>query len=236
MKKILHKSDSRGSFDHGWLKTKHSFSFADYHNPEKMRFGLLRVINDDIVEPSMGFPLHPHDNMEIITIPITGSLKHTDSEGHEQIINPGDIQIMSAGTGIMHSEYNASDKASVNLLQIWIYPKVRNIAPRYDQKYFDLSANLNQFVKIVSPEKNENSLWLNQDAEINLAKIEAKNNIKYTSGFPGNGYYIFLISGNIIVEDEDLTEKDAIGIYEAEGINISAKENSFVLLLDVPMD
>lgn len=235
MKITLHKADSRGYADHGWLKAKHSFSFANYHNPEKIHFGLLRVLNDDIVSAGMGFGTHPHDNMEIVTIPLKGELAHKDSTGNKGVIRVNDVQIMSAGSGITHSEFNNSDKEEVNLLQIWVFPLEKNIKPRYDQKTFNKDDRINIVKTLVSPEKNKDSLWINQNAYFSLCTLQKNKSVTYDLNKPGNGIYIFLIEGEVKIEKELLKKRDAIGIEEAEKLDISANEESEILFIEVPM-
>ncbi len=186
MKSVYHQNDSRGLADHGWLKSRHTFSFAGYHNQERMNFGLLRVLNDDIVEPSMGFGTHPHENMEIVSIPLTGSLKHRDSTGNTHIISAGEVQIMSAGSGITHSEYNNSSSDDVNFLQIWVLPKEKDITPRYDQKILDAAKRKNRFQILVAPNVSEESVWINQDAWFSLADIEADQQVTYENNNTNN--------------------------------------------------
>lgn len=235
MKTIVHKADSRGYADHGWLKSYHTFSFAGYHNPERVRFGLLRVLNDDIVEPGMGFGAHPHDNMEIVSIPLSGSLAHKDSTGSERVINTGDVQIMSAGSGLYHSEYNASKKDPVNFLQIWVFPKERDIEPGYDQKTFAVNERLNKFQIVVSPAGNDSALWINQDAYFSLAKLEKGNELEYDVKHKGNGAYLFVIEGDVIAAGENLAKRDAAGISETGSFNIKAESDSEILVIEVPM-
>lgn len=235
MKTIFHSSGSRGGADHGWLKAKHSFSFASYFNPAKVHFGALRVLNDDIVMPSMGFGTHPHDNMEIITIPLKGAVKHKDSTGTEGIIHAGDVQIMSAGSGIFHSEHNASSHEILNLLQIWIFPKVENIQPRYAQKTFDKNERINKIQTVVSPEKNAESLWINQDAFLSISYVEAGKKVSYQNFMKENGIYLFVISGKVKLDGRELSERDAIGISEIANFDVEAIENSELLFIEVPM-
>lgn len=235
MKTIIHKANTRGYFDHGWLKTFHTFSFAGYYDKSRVHFGMLRVINDDVVEPGQGFGTHPHDNMEIVTIPISGSLAHRDSMGHEEVIAENEIQVMSAGSGLTHSEYNASDKEIVNLLQIWVFPKVENVEPRYDQKFFDSFLMKNTVYTVVSPEKNKETLWINQDAYFSLAELDAEKNIEYKIKKNGNGLYVFVIKGLINIVSEELNERDGMGIEEIDSVNIKAKSDSKILFIEVPM-
>lgn len=233
MKKVLHKANTRGFFDHGWLKTNHTFSFAHYHDPERMHFGKLRVLNDDIVAPDHGFGTHPHEDMEIASIPLAGSLAHKDSTGHEEVIRPNDIQVMSAGTGIRHSEYNASSTETVNFLQIWILPDAKGHAPRYDQKSFDPSARKNKFQTVVAPKKENCGLWLNQNAYLALASMDEGLRLQYNAHSRGNGFYLFVIEGELDVANEKLGKRDGIGLWELEKVDIEATENAEVLLIEV---
>jgi redox-sensitive bicupin YhaK (pirin superfamily) len=235
MNKIIHRSKERGHMDHGWLKTWHSFSFASYFDKDKLNFGLLRVLNDDIVEAGEGFGSHPHDNMEIVTIPLEGELEHKDSTGHVEVIKPNDVQIMSAGSGLYHSEYNHSDKNLVNLLQIWVFPKERNIKPRYDQMTLDPRDRKNKIHTFVSPVKGKEKLWINQDAYFSQCELEKSKKITYKIQKEGNGVYIFLINGQIKIEDEILSKRDAIGIWDTSDIEITAEEESRILFVDIPM-
>jgi len=235
LKTTLHKAETRGKADHGWLNSHHTFSFASYHNPERVRFGLLRVLNDDIVHAGEGFGTHPHDNMEIISIPLSGALAHKDSTGNEHVINTGDVQIMSAGSGLYHSEYNASKKEAVNFLQIWVFPKERDIEPRYDQRSYDPDDRKNKFQLVVSPEKESSSLWINQDSYFSLTDLEKGSSIEYKLHNPANGIYLFLIEGSIRAGDIQLNKRDGLGIEDTNSINLTAAENSQLLLIEVPM-
>ena len=237
MKITLHKADTRGSSDQGWLSSHHTFSFADYSDPNRMGYGALRVINDDIVQPSMGFGTHPHKNMEIISIPITGELRHQDSMDNVQKIKAGEVQILSAGTGITHSEYNGSDVDPVNFLQIWILPKKQDIEPRYGQQLFSCDDRKNQFQEVVSPEKdsNSNAIWINQDAWFSQGDFDAGYTGTYSIKRPGNGAYFFLIEGAITVADAHLGRRDGIGIEDADSIDFAATEDCQLLIMDVPM-
>lgn len=234
--KIIHRADSRGLARHGWLTSRHTFSFAGYHNPDRMHFGVLRVLNDDMVTGGMGFGSHPHDNMEIISIPLSGVLEHRDSTGRHAVIRTNDVQIMSAGKGIMHSEYNHSPSEEVNFLQIWIFPKTRNITPRYEQKTFDPAARHNRFQLVVSPDSQQGSIRINQDAYLSLGDLEAGTELAYAPYKKGNGLYVFLLSGELEVEEEKLFTRDAMGLSEAEKISFKAIQPSQVLLLEVPME
>jgi len=236
MKKRIFKSEDRGSADHGWLKAKHSFSFANYYDQEKIRFGTLRVLNDDIVQPKMGFGKHPHDNMEIVTIPLKGELAHEDSTGNKEVIKQNEIQIMSAGSGLTHSEFNNSNTEEVNLLQIWVFPKVKNIEPRYDQKVFDPSERKNKIHTVVSPEKNDGILWINQNAFFSISDTDKDVTLKYEVKSEGNGVYFFVIEGKVEIDGEILNKRDAVGIEDTDSFEINFKENSKVLFIEVPMN
>ncbi len=237
MKKIIHKAGDRGYNNLDWLKSFHSFSFGQFYDQDKMNFGLLRVLNDDFVEKSMGFGTHGHDNMEIVSIPLSGSLKHKDSMGNDAVIRTGDVQIMSAGTGIKHSEYNESSTDPVKFLQIWVFPKEKNIIPRYDQKTFSEEEKLNQFLTVVSPDRNdEKAIWINQDAWFSLSNLEAGKEIEYQLHQNGNGVYVFLLEGVIAVADEILRRRDAIGLYETSSFKIEANNDAKILLIEVPMN
>ena len=235
MAEILHKAATRGTADHGWLLSRHTFSFADYYNPERMGFGALRVINDDIVKPGHGFPQHPHKNMEIISIPLQGALTHEDSMGNRHVLEVGDIQMMSAGKGLMHSEFNASRSHDVAFLQIWILPKQLDIDPRYEQRRFAAEPAGNRFAMLIAPDGDAETLWINQDAYISQAFIDADRNVRYDVRVKGHGVYLFLISGAVEVAGHRLESRDAIGLTEQDAIPIRAHETSRVLCLEVPM-
>jgi quercetin 2,3-dioxygenase len=235
MKTIFHPSAQRGFATRGWLNSYHSFSFSQYYDPAKMNFGLLRVLNDDDVAMGMGFGTHGHDNMEIVSIPLSGALKHNDSTGREAIIKQGDVQIMSAGSGIQHSEYNDSSSDSVQFLQIWVFPKELNITPRYEQKTFSEADKKNKFLTVVSPEKEGSSIWINQDAYFSMANLDAGYEIAYQLHHPSHGIYIFLLEGEIMAGNQVLNRRDALGVYETDLISIGAKTESKVLIIEVPM-
>jgi len=235
MKTIIYKSDSRGNAHHGWLKSRHTFSFANYYNPERVHFGLLRVFNDDIVQGGEGFGSHSHDNMEIVSIPLKGELAHKDSTGTKEVIRTNDVQIMSAGSGLTHSEFNNSGKDEVNFLQIWVLPKEKNITPRYEQKTFNPEHRQNKFESVVSPKKNGGALWINQDSYFSLGSIEAGNSISYKVKQEGNGIFLFVIKGKVETINVNLEKRDAIGIEDSDEIEINAKENSELLLIEIPM-
>ncbi|MEJ2053531.1 MAG: pirin family protein [Calditrichaceae bacterium] len=236
MNTLVHRADERGYVNHGWLKTFHSFSFAGYFDPNKMGFGALRVLNDDTVQGGMGFASHSHDNMEIISIPLQGALAHSDNHGNEQVIHNNEVQVMSAGTGITHSETNASRTEQVNFLQIWILPKEKNIEPRYDQKIFSANERENEWQTIVSPKQNSNSLRINQDAMISRASLSKDSMIEYTAHYENTGFYLFVIEGDVKVKDLRLTRRDGLGITKTNEVAITAFTNSDVLLLELPMN
>lgn len=235
MKTIFHPASERGLADFGWLNSHHSFSFGHWHNPEKVHFGALRVLNDDIVQPGAGFGTHPHDNMEIVSIPLKGTLAHKDSTGTDGTIHTGDVQIMSAGSGITHSEFNASQTEPVNFLQIWVFPKKRNITPRYDQRAFDPKGRQNQWQVVVSPDEAEGGMWVNQDTRFALARLDAGRELDFTPKFEGSGVYLFVISGSVEAGGQQLLAKDAIGISETGSFAVHAKEAAEVLAIEVPM-
>ncbi|HEX2683676.1 MAG TPA: pirin family protein [Ferruginibacter sp.] len=236
MKSILFKAADRGTADYGWLKPNYYFSFAQYHDPAKVHFGLLRVLNDDFIGGGGGFPTHPHDNMEIVTIPFTGALKHKDSTGGQGVIKAGDIQIMSAGTGVQHSEANASETEPVTLFQVWIFPKERNIKPRYDQKNFDINGRKNKWQTVVSPIEADNALWINQDARFALTNLETGKEISYSNGFKGNGVFLVVINGIVTVNGQQLNTRDAIGISETDSFTVTASEDAELLAIEIPMN
>ncbi len=237
MKGALHKSDTRGLANHGWLQSRHTFSFANYHDPERMGFGLLRVINDDIVQPRMGFDTHPHENMEIVTIPNSGELRHQDSVGNAQRIRAGEVQIMSAGTGITHSEYNGSDSELVAFLQIWVLPKFQNIEPRYGQQLFSCDDRKNKFQIVVSPDKDDNdgAIWINQDAWFSQGDFDKGQTGGYRIKREGNGAYFFVIEGAVTIADEQLQRRDGIGVEDATNSDFEGAEDCQLLVIDVPM-
>lgn len=237
MTHVIHKSENRGSADHGWLKATHSFSFANFYNPNLMGFGLLRVLNDDLVAPDRGFDTHPHKNMEIVTIPLEGKLAHKDSMGNESEILPGEVQAMSAGKGVLHSEFNASPKDSINLFQIWIMPDKHNIEPRYDQQHFDASERQNVFQTIVSPLGTDDpGVKLNQTTYFKRADISKGQTITYQKEVTSNGIYIMVIEGDAIIDGHSLSRRDAIGVTEQESVEISASVDTSILVIEVPME
>jgi redox-sensitive bicupin YhaK (pirin superfamily) len=235
MKLLLHPENTRGKADYGWLKPRYSFSFSNYYDPQRLQFGLLRVLNDDTVAAGMGFGTHPHDNMEIVTIPLSGSLEHKDSMGTSSVITAGEVQIMSAGTGITHSEFNHSKTEELKLLQLWVFPKERNIKPRYDQKKYAPETRRNKFQTMVSPVKGEDMMWINQDAFFSMASIDKDKEVSYSIQHPGNGAYVFIIEGKIWINGQLLNRRDAIGITETGSFTVKAEENAEVLVVEVPM-
>jgi quercetin 2,3-dioxygenase len=235
MKTIFHKASERGHANHGWLDSYHSFSFANYHDPEKIHFGALRVLNDDKVDGGEGFGKHPHDNMEIVTIPLTGDLKHEDSTGRKEVIRQYDVQIMSAGSGIAHSEMNANPDKDVTLLQIWVFPKERNITPRYDQKTFRPEDRINKLQTVVAPD-NDEAVYIHQEAWFSLGNFETGFRSEYKLNKQGNGVYAFVIEGEVTINGNKLNRRDAIGIWETDQLDIKADTAAELLLIEVPME
>lgn len=237
MKTIKHISQSRGFANHGWLKSYHTFSFAGYFNPERMNFGKLRVFNDDVVQPKMGFGTHPHNNMEIISIPLKGALSHKDSMDNKRSIEVGEVQVMSAGTGLTHSEFNDSKTEEVNFLQLCIVPEKENVTPNYEQKKFDKNKKLNQFLTVVSPQDKlvEGSLGIHQQAYIKIGNFKENSTINYSLA-AGNGAYVFVIDGSLIIENDTLNNRDAIGIWDTTNFHLDISSNSEVLIIEVPMN
>jgi len=235
MSTVLHKADTRGDANHGWLQSKHSFSFANYHNPERMQFGVIRVLNDDIVAPGMGFGTHSHQNMEIISIPLEGDLEHKDSMGNTAIIKSGDIQVLSAGAGITHSEYNKNKDKKVKFLQIWLFPNQKDVTPRYDQITLEKSKLKNQFSQILSPNPNDEGVWVHQSAWFHIGEFEKGTEVNYKLKDSQNGVYAFILEGDVTIEDQDLNKRDGYGIWDVDTIRIKADNNSKILLMEVPM-
>lgn len=233
--KIIHRAGTRGFGNHEWLKTHHTFCFADYYDPERIHFGALRVLNDDEVAPGMGFPEHSHDNMEIISIPLEGDLEHKDSMGNTAVIRHGDVQVMSAGTGIRHSEYNHSKDAPVKFLQIWVFPREECVQPRYGQMTHNVDERKNRFQQIVSPDSVGGGLWIHQDAWFNLAKMDKDITLDYKLKREHDGVYIFVLEGEVIAEGVELKRRDGMGIWETREISITATAGAEILLMEVPM-
>ncbi len=235
MNTIIHKAATRGHASHGWLNSYHTFSFANYHNPKRMNFGALRVLNDDQVIAGKGFGTHPHSNMEIISIPLEGDLEHKDSMGNIAVIKKGDLQILSAGIGITHSEYNKNQNKEVRFLQIWIFPKERNIAPRYDQVSLKDYTIENELYQVVSPNKEDQGAWINQDAWFYLGDFNKEKSINYQIQKEGNGVYIFVLEGTIEIGSNKLEKRDGIGIWDTNTFHIKASHATNILLMEVPM-
>jgi len=235
METVLHKADTRGYANHGWLKSHHTFSFARYIDYSRVHFGALRVLNDDVIDGGMGFGTHPHDNMEIVTIPLSGTVAHKDSTGTDGLITAGEVQIMSAGTGIEHSEFNGEKNKELSLLQIWVFPEKRNIAPRYDQKMFGLEGRKNQWQTVVGPDEKDGAMWINQQAWFNLTHLEAGKTLDYQLHGANQGAYLFVISGDVTANGIALNHRDGLGISQTEQINLIANSNTEVLLIEVPM-
>jgi quercetin 2,3-dioxygenase len=234
---VLHKAASRGDANHGWLHSRHTFSFANYYNPERMHFGVLRVLNDDYVEAGMGFGTHPHDNMEIISIPLEGDLEHKDSMGNVAIIKNGDVQVMSAGTGITHSEYNKNKDKPVKFLQIWVFPNRKNVKPRYDQITLNLDDRHNKLQQILSPNPDDVGVWIYQNAWFHLGKFDEGFSIDYSLKKGGNGVYAFVLKGDLTIDETSLNERDGLGIWDIDKFTLKAiSQDAEVLLMEVPMN
>ena len=235
MKTVLHTSESRGHANHGWLDTHHTFSFADYYDPERVQFGMLRVLNDDRVAAGEGFGTHPHDNMEIISIPLFGDLEHKDSMGNHGVISTGEIQVMSAGTGITHSEFNKNKDKEVRFLQIWVFPNKRNVTPRYDQISLAEIEKPNELYQILSPNPNDQGVWIHQNAWFHLGDLSEGWDGKYELKDPKNGVYFFVIEGEVTIAGQKLNRRDGLGVSETESIEIMANTLSKLLVMEVPM-
>lgn len=236
-KTILHKADTRGHADFGWLNSHHSFSFGGYHNPERMHFGVLRVLNDDIVAGGMGFGAHPHSNMEIISIPLSGDLEHKDSMGNTTVIRSGDVQVMSAGTGIQHSEKNKNGASKVRFLQIWVIPNRQNVPPRYDQITLQPGAEHNNLLQILSPNADDDGVWIHQDAWFCLGTFDEGFATSYTLKKAGNGIYAFVLEGTFNIDGQELSRRDGLGIWDTREVSIAATSQAArILLMEVPME
>ena len=236
MRTVLHPADSRGHADHGWLKSYHTFSFAGYRNPARDHFGALRVLNDDTVAGGMGFGRHSHDNMEIISIPLSGDLEHQDSIGSKAVIRQGDVQVMSAGTGVAHSEKNHSHQEPVKFLQIWVFPNKRDVQPRYDQQTFSAEDRHNKLLQVVSPNPDDAGVWLHQDAWFHLGQLDQGFSTEYQVKKAGNGVYAFVLEGDVTIDGQALHRRDGYGIWETEGFRLTANSNAEILLMEVPME
>ncbi|MEM6687488.1 MAG: pirin family protein [Bacteroidota bacterium] len=237
MNTVLHKANTRGNANHGWLQSKHTFSFANYHNPERMNFGVLRVLNDDIVSESMGFGTHPHRDMEIISIPLEGDLLHKDDIGNVAVIKSGDIQVMSAGTGVTHSEYNNNPDRPVEFLQIWVFPDKRGVKPRYDQITMNVNDRKNKFQQVVSPNPEDAGVWIHQKAWFSMTSLDKGKELKYNlNDAQNNGVYAFIIDGKATINGQTLEKRDGFGIWNTNELEISADSNAEILLMEIPMN
>lgn len=232
---ILHRAESRGHVNHGWLDTYHTFSFAHYYDQDRMGFGALRVLNDDTVAPKMGFGTHPHENMEIVSIPLAGALEHEDSMGNKHVIKKGEIQVMSAGTGVTHSERNRSHEEETKFLQIWVIPRERGVEPRYDQITIDNLMKPNEWVQILSPNKDDQGVWIHQDAYFSLGEFEEGQSANYTMKDPEHGLYVFVLEGSLDVEGEVLSKRDGMGLWNGKSFEMKSLSSSQVLLMEVPL-
>jgi len=232
---ILHKADTRGKANHGWLNSFHSFSFGGYYDPARSHFGVLRVLNDDTVAAGMGFGKHPHDNMEIISIPTSGDLKHKDSMGNETVIKQGDIQVMSAGTGIAHSEMNANTNKEVRFFQIWLFPNKKNVQPRYGQYTIDEAKMHNRLLQVLSPDEKEEGVWIHQDAWFSMGNLDQGFETTYRVKGNGNGVYVFVIEGDATVNGQALNRRDGLGVKDTDTLSIKADSHARLLLMDVPV-
>ncbi len=233
---VLHKANTRGIADIGWLKSFHTFSFSNYYDPERMNFGVLRVLNDDTVAPGMGFGTHGHQNMEIISIPLEGDLEHQDSMGNKTVIKNGDIQVMSAGSGIKHSEYNRNQDSLVKFLQIWVIPNQENVTPRYDQITLNPDDRKNKLQQILSPNPEDEGVWIHQNAWFHLGKLETDFATTYTINEKGNGVYAFIIKGNLTINGQELNSRDGFGLWNIDEIEIKANTDAEILMMEVPME
>ncbi|WP_298481258.1 pirin family protein [uncultured Maribacter sp.] len=233
---VLHKAETRGHANHGWLQSYHTFSFANYRNAERMNFGVLRILNDDTVAPGMGFGTHPHRNMEIISIPLEGDLKHKDSMGNTTTIHYGDVQVMSAGTGVQHSEFNKNKDSQVKFLQIWVIPNKDNVTPRYDQISLNKKDRVNRFQQILSPSSEDEGVWIHQNAWFHLANFENGFTSKYKLKSKDNGLYVFNLKGDITVNEQELATRDGLGIWNTNELTVKANSDSEFLLMEVPME
>jgi hypothetical protein len=237
MKTELHPAGERGHANHGWLNSYHSFSFATYFNPAREKFGCLRVLNDDTVAGGTGFDLHPHNNMEIVSIITEGALEHRDSIGNIQVLNQGEVQVMTAGTGVYHAEYNHSETEAVKFFQLWIFPREKGLKPRYDQLLYEVQEKQDKLLTLVTPDTNqlENTLWIHQDAYISTINLKKESKFDYRIRIAGNGVFVFVIEGEIAVDGNNLTARDAIGISETESVQIKSIDKSKLLFIEVPM-
>lgn len=235
MNTVLHKANTRGFADHGWLKSNHSFSFANYYNPERVHFGALRVLNDDLVAGGKGFGTHPHENMEIISIPLSGDMEHKDSMGNTAVIREGDVQVLSAGTGIFHSEYNKNEDSEVQFLQIWVFPNKQQVTPRYDQIAISEIMKDNELSQIVSPNQDDQGVWIHQNAWFSMANFTENKALNYDLHHAENGVYAFVLEGDVTINDQQLARRDGYGVWNTENVSVYASAGSKLLLMEVPM-
>ncbi len=235
MKSVLHKANTRGHVNHGWLDSHHTFSFANYYNPERMNFGVLRVLNDDVVQGGKGFGRHPHDNMEIISIPLQGDLEHKDSMGNTAIIKEGDVQVMSAGTGVYHSEYNKNKADEVRFLQIWMFPNQKNVKPNYDQITLEKGKGKNDFQQILSPNPDDEGVMVHQNAWFSIGEFEKGCEKTYKLKDSENGVYAFVLEGEVNIEGQELVKRDGFGVWGTGSITVKATKDAKILLMDIPM-
>ncbi|KGE89101.1 MAG: pirin family protein [Phaeodactylibacter xiamenensis] len=235
MKTVIHRANTRGHANHGWLDSHHTFSFAGYYNPDRMNFGVLRVLNDDVVSQGRGFGTHPHDNMEIISIPLEGDLEHKDSMGNTTVIRQGDVQVMSAGTGIYHSEYNKNADQPVKFLQIWVFPNKKDVTPRYDQITLDPHRLHNQLSQVLSPNPEDDGVWVHQNAWFHMGTLEAGFETTYKLKDTANGVYAFVIKGDVTLNGQALHQRDGMGVWETDQLTLTADSDARVLLMEVPM-
>ncbi|MCI4648940.1 pirin family protein [Phaeodactylibacter sp.] len=236
MKTVIHRANTRGHANHGWLNSHHTFSFAGYYNPDRMNFGVLRVLNDDVVSEGRGFGTHPHDNMEIISIPLEGDLEHKDSMGNTTVIRQGDVQVMSAGTGIYHSEYNKNADQPVKFLQIWVFPNKKDVTPRYDQITLDPDKLHNQLSQVLSPNPEDDGVWVHQNAWFHMGTLEAGFETTYKLKDTANGVYAFVIKGDVTLNGQALHQRDGLGVWEVDELTLTADSDARVLLMEVPME
>ena len=235
MNTVYHKASTRGHANHGWLDSHHTFSFANYHNPERMHFGALRVLNDDRVAASQGFGTHPHDNMEIISIPLEGDLEHKDSMGNVAVIKKGDVQVMSAGTGVFHSEFNKNKDYEVKFLQIWMFPNKKHVQPRYDQISIRDIEKDNAFFQILSPSSKDQGVWAHQNAWFSIGQFSRITEETYTLNDKGNGVYFFMLNGKATINEQTLNNRDGYGIWGVNQVTVTAEKDARILLMEVPM-
>ncbi|KUO60107.1 pirin [bacterium BRH_c32] len=233
--RVLHKAETRGYADHGWLKSYHTFSFANYYNPDRVHFGALRVLNDDSVEAGMGFGTHPHDNMEIVSIPLEGDLEHKDSMGNVSVIKHGDVQVMSAGSGITHSEYNRNKDKLTKFLQIWVFPNKKDVTPRYDQLTLNVEDRHNKLQQILSPNADDEGVWIHQNAWFHLGNFDKGVSAEYTIKAKTNGVYVFVFKGDVTIDNQQLNTRDGFGVWDTDKIQIQADSDSEFLLMEIPM-